>query len=269
MFASTSPGRAFRLAIWLVGVALLLGPSVTHAKDIVLSYTPPKEGMHYHITMQQESRFMGMEQQINGFGSILVIPGERSDDGNLKMTVELSDVAVTMKQGDEMQELDLGLNGKKATITVSPRGEVTDFVTQAPLDRMITDRMRSVVESLFPFLPEDKVGEGDTWVENRVEPSRSPGVKEPEVEGKFEYTLEEFSKKDGVETVKVYGEGKAKVHKPTPGGMFVGEAEGKSESHLAIDGGWVVYGKSNVVTNGMVGDTKISQVDHFECKLAK
>jgi hypothetical protein len=236
----------------------------------MLVFQPQKAPVRYEISLQQESTFFGMEQVLNGRGVATVSPGEASSDGNANLIVELSNVEVTVKQGEELQELDLGLNGKKVDVTVSPRGEVVSLKPTTPLEGMTEDALKSLVRALFPYLPEGQVKEGATWVEKRVEPSDDKSIKEPEIDGAFEYTLEEFGNKDGVDTAKVFGEGKVKIHKATPGGVFVGDAKGESEVHVGVKDGWIVHNTADMTVNGTVGDTEITRVERFECKrLAK
>lgn len=211
---------------------------------------------------------MGVEQLVNGKGTATVSPGEASSDGNSKFVVELTGIEVTLKQGEELQDLDLGLEGKKVNVTVTPRGDVVAIEPTTPVDGMTKGALKSLVKALFPYLPEGKVSEGDTWSEKRVEANEDKTIKEPAIDGQFDYTLEEFANKNGIESAKIFGEGKVKINQATPGGVFVGNAEGQTEVHVGVKDGWIVHSKADMTVSGKVGTTEIARVERFECKRA-
>jgi hypothetical protein len=255
-------------ALLLAALLLAALPGLVQAKDATLVFQPTKTPVKYEISLQQEMTFMGVEQLVNGKGTALVSPGEASTDGNARFVVELSGIEVTLKQGEELQDLDLGLEGKKVNVTVTPRGDVVSVEPTTPADGMSTGAIKSLVKTLFPYLPEGKVSEGATWTHKRLEANEDKTIKEPAIDGQFDYTLEEFGNKDGVETAKILGEGKVKINQTTPGGVFVGEAEGQSELHVGVKDGWIVHNKADMTVSGKVGTTEITRVERFECKRA-
>jgi hypothetical protein len=152
---------------------------------------------------------------------------------------------------------------------VSSRGEVKEVLPQATLDAAKIGLIEDLVENFVAFLPEDKVGEGDSWIQSRSKPGPTPDDP-PEIEGEVEFFLDEFKKDNGVQVAKVIGEGKAKINVMIPGGLLTGEAKGDQEYLLALDGGYIIKSKSFMELKGeMQGGQKLSKVRRFECKLKK
>ena len=251
----------------VVALVLTVLSSVAVAKDARLKFAPENKKLHYKMDVQQEVFVQGFEIVTNHTGEIEVAWLEKTEDGKAKISVRFTNVEGTMKQGDNLTEQNLGINGKEIWVTVSERGEVDEIVPQAVLDDAKTQLVQDLIENLVAFLPEDEIGEGDSWVQERITEGATPDDP-PAVEGEMEYWLEELKEKDGLEVARIVGEGKADINMMTPGGMLVGEAKGDVEYVIAVHGGYMVQGKSFTEVKGKMGTgQELSQVRRFECEL--
>lgn len=255
--------RIFGLA--LVAIASLQGDGI--AKDATLRFAPENQKLHYKMSVQQEVFVQGLEIETNHEGNIEVAWLEKTDDGKSKLSIRFTNVEGTMRQGDNLIDQDLGINNVEVWVTVSALGRVDDIDPQAVLDEAKTSLVQDFVENLVLFMPEDTVGKGDSWVQERERPGATPDDP-PAVKGRMEYWLDDFKKEKGREVAKIVGEGKADINLVTPAGLLVGEAKGDVELLVALDGGYLIKGKSSTEVKGkMGGGQELSQVRRFECQL--
>ena len=251
----------------MAALILTILTNTATAKDARLTFAPEGQTLHYSMDIQQEIYVQGIEIVISHTGNVEFEWLEKTDDGAAKISLTFTNVEGTMKQGNNLQEQDLGINGVEVWLVVSSRGKIEEIIPQTHLDETKTRLVEDLVENFIAFLPEDKVGEGDSWKKNRTKEGPTPDDP-PEVEGEVEFFLDEFKKSDGRETAKIVGEGKAKINVMTPGGLLTGSAKGDEEYVLAIDGGYIIKAKSFMELKGELDNgQKISQVRRFECRL--
>jgi hypothetical protein len=251
-----------------IGLGLVLN-GVAVAKDVLLRFAPENKELHYTMKVQQEVFVQGFEMESNFEGEIDLVWLEMTKDGKAKLSITFRNIEGTMRRGDDLTDQDLGINNTEVWVTVSERGEVDDVAPQAVLDEARTSMVQNFVEDLVLFMPENEVSEGDSWVQQRDREGATPDDP-PALKGQVEYWLDGLEKKDGLQVAKVVGEGKATINMATPGGMLVGEAKGDVEYRIALDGGYLIKGKSFTEVKGEIGSgQEISQVRRFECELKK
>jgi hypothetical protein len=241
-------------------------PGAALAKDVLLRFAPENQKLHYRMILQQEVFVQGLDIESNFEGNVDIEWLEKTDDGKSKLSVTFSNLEGTMRQGDNLTDQDLGINDVEVWVTVSETGRVDEVDPQAVLDEAKTSMVQDFIENLVLYMPEDKVGKGDSWVQER-ERDGATADDPPALKGRVEYWLDDFKKEDGREVAKVTGEGKADIHIMTPGGMLVGEAKGDVEFVIALDGGYMIKGKSTTEVKGEIGGQELSQVRRFECTL--
>ena len=256
------------LLVSALAIAIAVTPHMAAmAKDVTLRFLPENKELHYRMQLQQEVFVQGFEIESNYEGDIHVTWMEKTDDGKSKLSIKFSNVEGTMRQGDNLTDHDLGINGIEVWVLVSETGRADDVIPQAVLDETRTGMVQDLVENLVLFMPEDKVGKGDSWIQEREREGATPDAP-PAVKGRGEYWLEDLKKQDGREVAKVLGEGKADINLMTPGGLLVGEAKGDAEFLIALDGGYTIKGKSFTEVKGEIGGgQELSQVRRFECTL--
>lgn len=120
----------------------------------------------YRVSVTAESSFSGAASDLRGAsdltGAFQVTPISDSS-----VEVKVLYLAVNVRNGEgEPVALDLkDLAGKKAVVKMSPPGVVSEVrgdkaLLEAPVPLI---SVREVIWSLFPPLPQDSVGEDDTW----------------------------------------------------------------------------------------------------------
>jgi hypothetical protein len=251
----------------MVALALTVLCNVAVAKDAKLVFAPEGKTLHYTIDAQQEMS-VGFEYETNHKGDVKMTWMETTADGNTKLSVKFSNLQGTAKMGDELQDAPLGINGVDVWVVVSPQGEVLETDPQASVAQQEQMLLEEVIQTLIPYYSEDKVGEGDSWIQDKsVEPKDDDDTQT--VEGEFEYFLEKFSKNNGLEVAKIVSEGKLKITQQTPSGPVTGEAKGGQEFEVALNGGYPTKTKSTVEFHGKMGGRDIAVVFRIECALKK
>lgn len=248
----------------LATLTLTLLSGIAAAKDAKLIFAPEGKTLNYTIDVQQEMN-VGFQYETNHKGDVAMAWMEKTEDGNSKISVTFSNLEGTAKMGDDLQEAPLGINGIEVWVIVSPRGEVLDTTPQATVPQQENMLLEQVIATLTPYFSDEKVGEGDSWEQDRSEEPEEEGGNK--IEGKFEYFLDEFKKNDGVEIAKIVSEGTLKISQETPGGPVTGEAKGDQEFEVALQGGYSTKTKSTVEFNGNMGGRDISVVFRIECAL--
>lgn len=120
----------------------------------------------YRVSVTAESSFSGAASDLRG-ASDLTGAFEVSPISNSSVEVEALYLAVNVRDGEgEPVALNLeDLTGKKAVLEMSPPGVVSEVRgDEALLDAPVPlISVREVIWSLFPPLPDESVGEDDTW----------------------------------------------------------------------------------------------------------
>lgn len=120
----------------------------------------------YRISVTAESSFSGAASDLRG-ASDLTGALEVTPVSNSSVEVNVLYLAVNVRDGEgEPVALNLeDLAGKKAVVEMSPPGVVSEVrgdqvLLDAPIPLI---SVREVIWSLFPLLPDENVGEDDTW----------------------------------------------------------------------------------------------------------
>ena len=252
----------------MVVLALTALASNVIAKDAKLTFAPP-EGLtlHYKVDVQQEVYVQGFEIVNIMAGEFEMKWLETTDNGNSKISIIINKIEASIQRGNDLQEIDMGIEGTEAWVTVTPQGEVKEVVPKSVLNKEKTSQVEELANDLIAFFSEEKVGEGDSWKKDLTKPSSTPDAP-AEVTGEGEYFLDEFKKSDGLEVAKIVGEGKVEINMMTPGGLLTGKGKGDQETVVALDGGYIVKAKSFLELKGELGSGQdMSMVRRFECEL--
>lgn len=120
----------------------------------------------YRVSVTAEGSFSGAASDVRGV-SDLTGAFEITPISNSEVKVDVMYFAVNVRDGEgESVALNLeDLAGKKAIVEMSPPGVVSNVRgDEALLDAPIPQiSVREVIWSLFPPLPDESVGEDDTW----------------------------------------------------------------------------------------------------------
>lgn len=120
----------------------------------------------YRVSVTAESSFSGAVSDLRGASDLTGV-FEVTPVSNSSVEVEALYLAVNVRDG-EGEPVALNLedpSGKKAVVEMGPPGVVSDVrgdeaLLEAPVPLI---SVREVIWSLFPPLPEESVGEDDTW----------------------------------------------------------------------------------------------------------
>lgn len=263
--------RLCRSQAWILALslALLAGATPAMAKKVDLRLSiAAGDTLRYHMDLEQEVNFQGMLITVTESGNVEVASLETPSD-TLRFSVRFSDFEGSIKRGSELMERTPELNGVVLRCSILPHGKVVDVQPLKSVRPSVLDQMKQLVDNFFPYLDEQPVEPGDTWTQVRHEPNADDPSGPPSIDGTSEYTLDDFTKKDGIEAAKILSKGKAKVHLSTEAGDIIGETKGESEAIVALQDGRILQLQARGSFSGTLGAMEGSRGEIFRLKLLR
>jgi len=265
--------RLDRSQAWSLALLFLLGavnaPAPAKAEKRALRLAiPAGETLRYHMDLEQEVNIQGMVITVTEGGNVEISALESPSD-TLQFNVRFSDFEGSLKRGDELMERTPELNGVALRCALLPHGEIVDVQPLKAVRPSVLQQLRQLVDNLFPYLAQEPVEPGDTWTQVRQEPNPDDPKGPPSIDGKSEYTLDDFTKKDGVEAAKIFTKGKAKINLSTEAGPIVGESKGESEAFVALQDGRILQLEARGSFSGTLGVMEGSRAETFRLTLLR
>lgn len=172
-----SPTRLLFRTILFLLIALLFGACGTATPTLDVSHRLDAPAV-YRVSATTESRLSGSVSDLGG-ASELTAAFETTPISDSSVEVEVLYLAASVRDAEGRPvALNLPpLTGKKATVRMEPPGVVSEVRgDEALLDtRIPLIRLREVIWSLFPPLPDESVREDDTWTGNMPVPFANLG----------------------------------------------------------------------------------------------
>lgn len=268
----------FCLTAILIAPGLVRGDDQNEAK---LSFAM-SEGMtlHYETSWATEYNYMGMGIVQNQSYEVTVKLLKVTEEGNFRLTMEFLGASSSMVVDDDIQEWKppLQLEGKNIIVDVASNGAVLEVKPGSNIPGMQgTKDLKNIAEIWFIELPDTLKRTGDSWrkdIEEGGGETEDGEKKDPEVKGFADLTFKKIEKKMGVPVAVIEVKTDLEINQNTPGGVLRGKGAGEGKYLIAIDGGFVIEGKSEfeikgkvVSADGKETDTAITR--YYETKLKK
>jgi hypothetical protein len=265
--------RLARTQAWILALLLLLGalgaPAPARAKKMTLRLAiPAGEILQYRMDLEQEVNIQGMVITVTEGGSVEIAALESPSD-TLRFNVRFDDFEGSLKRGDDLTERTPELNGVSLRCDVLPHGEVVRVQPLKAVRPSVLQQLKQLVDNFFPYLAREPVEPGDTWTEVRREPNPEDPSGPPGIDGSSEHTLDEWTKKDGIEVAKILTRGKAKINLSTEAGPIAGESKGESEALVALEDGRIVRLEARGSFSGTLGVMEGSRGETFRLSLVR
>jgi hypothetical protein len=265
-------------AAMLIVPGALLGDKEEEAK---LSFTMPEgETLRYETSWSMEYNYMGMDIVQNESYKVDMELMKVTEEGNFRVSMKFTGASSSMLVDDDIQDWKppLQLEGKSMMVDVASNGEVLEVKPGGNIPGMKEPKdLKSIVEVWFIELPDTVKRVGDSWrkdIEEGGGETADGEKKEPEAKGFADLTFKKIEKKKGVPVAVIEVESNIDINEKTPGGVLRGEGKGKGKYYIALDGGYIVEGKSEfeikgkvVSVDGKETDTAITR--YYETKLKK
>ncbi|MCK4235475.1 MAG: hypothetical protein KAX38_00050 [Candidatus Krumholzibacteria bacterium] len=252
-------------------------------KEAGLSFAMPADRvLKYKISSQIEQNFFGIDMSINQSLEVEVSLDKKTEEGNYKILLAFKKTKASRIMDDEIMDWEppLKLEGKTIYAIVSPAGEVVEVDPGGfiPGMKKIAD-LKRVVDPWFIDLPDTLVKVGVSWTKEIIEKGDGGEGEEPGVKGEIVYTFKKIDKKKGIEVAVIEAKIKVNIHNVTPAGVMDAEGKGKGKAYVAIEGGYVVEGKTTVDIKGKMvkrdpltggeKETDMAMSQYLEIKLKK
>jgi hypothetical protein len=260
--------RFHRSQAWILALSLAAtsAPAPVRAKKVALRLgIPAGETLCYRMDLEQEVNFQGMVITVTEGGTVEITSLESPSD-TLRFSVLFKDFEGSIKRGEELTERTPELNGVVLRCDLLPHGEVVGVQPQKAVRTSVLQQIEQRLDNLFPYLAQEPVEPGDTWTHVRREPNLEDPDGPPAIDATSEYTLDEFTKKGGVEAAKILTKEKAKIHLSTEGGPVAGESKGESEAYVALQDGRILQLEARSSFSGTLGVMEGSRGETFRLK---
>jgi hypothetical protein len=216
----------------------MAAPAPARAQETVMFKYKFKEGYNqdYKIKFSQEMYFGAFGTSFFSDLEVTFKCVGVSEDGKFNMEVVFNKVDASRRQGDTMEETNLGeqLTGQTVACVVDAHGEVDDIKAMGYIEawRQIERDIETVIQAFFAYLPAEEVAKGENW-ENTDEQSQE----DLHITSRTEYEFKEIKNEKGRQCAKVEAETEIGIGgvQATPQGDFNAEGEGEGETELYFD----------------------------------
>lgn len=262
----------------LIAPGVLLGEKENEAK---LSFAMPEgKTLQYETSWAMEYNYMGMDIVQNQSYEVDMELMKITDEGNFRLSMEFTGASSSMIVDDDIQDWKppLQLEGKSIMVDVASNGEVLEVKPGGNIPGMRGPKdLENIAEIWFIELPDTVKRVGDFWrkdIEEGGGETEDGEKKEPDAKGFADLKFKKIDKKKGIPVAVIEIESKIDINQKTPGGVLRGEGKGKGKYYIAIDGGYIVEGKSEFEVKGKVVSADGKETDtaitrYYETQLKK
>ncbi|HUV36794.1 MAG TPA: hypothetical protein VMX58_07640 [Patescibacteria group bacterium] len=265
-------------------IAILAVPGVLNAEDqkeAKLSFAITEgELLNYQTSWAMEYYYMGMDIVQNQSYDVEMKLTKVTEDGNYLVSLAFTGASSSMVVDDDIQDWSppMQLEGESIMVEVKSNGGVLNAKPGGNIPGMhSTDELKSIAEIWFIELPDTVKRVGDSWRKNIEEgggETEDGEKREPNAKGFADLTFKKIEKRKGIPVAVIEVESKLEINQAMPGGILRGKGEGSGRYYIAIEGGYIVEGKSEFELKGKVvsddgkeTDTAITR--YYETKLKK
>lgn len=249
-------------------------------KEANLSFSMPEgTALQYKTSWAMEYNYMGMDIVQNQSYEVGIKLMKVTEEGNFRLSMEFLGSSSSMLADDDMQDWKppMQLEGKSIMVDVASNGEVLEVKPGGNIPGMRSPKeLENIAEIWFIALPDTVKRVGDSWRKDIEEGGEAAdGEKtEPDAKGFADLTFKKIEKKMGIPVAVIEIKSKIDINQEIPGGVLRGEGKGKGKYYIAIDGGYMVQGKSEFEIKGKVVSADGEETDtaitrYYETKLKK
>ncbi len=245
--------------IFIVGITILIASNAFSQEAYNLQYKFSK-GKNYlyknytDVSSTQEVMGQKMKFNTNSQSVLRFQVNNVAENGDADMTVSFDSLTVRTYMMGRDTTLDLSsLIGKRAKATVTPLGEVKNYEMIDPIDEKF--QMMSIshqISQFFAQLAGNKIKEGETWNNNRIDTVKSMGSTITDTMN-FVYTLAGKETKLGHECFKIPFTTNLTMHgSGNMQGMDLyidGTGKATGTVYFDVNSGLIVYSETNMDSN--------------------